>query len=275
MDTLGGRAYRNGVMFVSDHYMVTATLNSDGSIDFEDEILHESTTDEGSGVLKRIGRKLADFPFIRGVVELGKRSVDGKITTVMNGVILLFGISSLLLPSSSTESFSSGVWDWILFLLALIITAGMIFLLYEIIFGPAGKFHAAEHMVANAFNRGWKLNVPNVQQQSRVHPHCGTNLAVFIVLVMILIIPLKVWFIAKIIIAWSIGMEIFMVDIKLFNVLLKPFYWLGALAQKWLFTSKPQTKHIVVAIACLKHLMKLEKRIYMFHNKENIKALGK
>lgn len=44
-----------------------------------------------------------------------------------------------------------------------------------------------------------------------------------------------------------------MVDHKFFNILLKPFYWLGALAQRWLFTSKPQTKHIEVAIACLKH----------------------
>lgn len=262
MDTLGGRAYRNGVMFVSDHYMVTATLNSDGSIDFEDELLHESTTDEGPGIYKRMGRKLADFPFIRGVVELVKKSVEGKFTAALNGIILLFWVSSLFLPSSSTESSSSGMWTWIMLLFALMITAGMIFLLYEIIFGATGKFHAAEHMAANAFDRGWKLNVLNVQQQSRVHPQCGTNLAVFIVLVMILISPIQIWLIAKIIIAWSIGMEIFMVDHKFFNILLKPFYWLGALAQRWLFTSKPQTIHIEVAISCLKHLEELEK----FHN---------
>ncbi|AIQ45046.1 hypothetical protein R70723_03345 [Paenibacillus sp. FSL R7-0273] len=259
MNTLGGRAYRNGVMFVSNHYMVTATLNAEGSIDFEDKILHEFTTDEGSGVYRGMGRKLAGLPFIRGVVELGKRSVDGKVITVMNGVILLFGIFSLFLPSSSTENSTSDGWAWLLFLIALIITAGMIVLLYEIIFGPAGKFHAAEHMAANAYDRGWKLNVPNVQQQSRVHPQCGTNLAVFIVLVMILISPIQIWFIAKIIIGWSVGMEIFMVDHKFFNILLKPFYWLGALAQRWLFTSKPQTEHIEVAIACLKHLEELEK----------------
>lgn len=266
MNILGGRAYRNGVMFVSDHYMVTATLNADGSIDFEDEILKEATTDESSGILKRMGRRLADVPFIRGVVELVQRSVDGKFIAAMNGIILLFGISSLFLPSSSTESYSSGVWAWILLLVALMITASMVFLLYEIIFGATGKFHAAEHMAANAFDRGWKLNMPNVQQQSRVHPQCGTNLAVFIVLVMILISPIHIWLIAKIIIAWSVGMEIFMVDHKFFNILLKPFYWLGALAQRWLFTSKPQTIHIQVAIACLKRLEKLEKNTNLFHN---------
>jgi uncharacterized protein YqhQ len=260
MDTLGGRAYRDGVMFVSDHYMVTATLDADGNIDFEDEILHESTTDKSSGVYKRMGRRLADVPFIRGVVELVQKSVDGKFIAAMNGIILLFGISSLLMPSISVESSSSGVWTWVLLLVALMITASMVFLLYEIIFGATGKFHAAEHMVANAFDRGWKLNVTNVQQQSRVHPQCGTNLAVFIVLVMILISPIHIWMIAKIIIAWSIGMEIFMVDHKFFNIMLKPFYWLGALAQRWIFTSKPQTIHIQVAIACLKHLEKLEKR---------------
>lgn len=261
METLGGRAYRNGVMFVSDNYMVTATLNFDGSIELEDELLHKSISEEDSNFYRKVGRKLVGFPFIRGVTELAKKSVEGKFTATLNGVILLLGVSNLFLPSSSTGSSSAEIWTWILIPLVLMVVASVIFLLFELIFGPTGKFHAAEHMAANAFDRGYELNVPNVQQQSRVHAQCGTNLTVFIFLVIFLLYPIKLWFIAKMMIAWSIGMEIFLIDHKLFNILLRPFYWVGGMAQKWLFTTKPRTEHIEVAIACLKHLEKLEKNI--------------
>ncbi|MDF2958622.1 MAG: hypothetical protein K0S39_357 [Paenibacillus sp.] len=259
METLGGKAYRNGVMFVSDHYRVTAARNSDGSIEIEDELLNKSMPKTDSNLYKGMGRKLACFPFIRGVVELVQRSYENKLTATLNGILLFIGVSSLFLPSSGSAGSHSEVWSWSLLLLALVVAACVLFLIFEIIFGPTGKYHAAEHMVANALERGWKLTVSNVQMQSRVHFRCGTNLTVFIGLVILLLFPIKIWFILKMVIAWSIGMEIFLVNHKLLNVVLKPFYWIGGLAQRFLFTSKPRTEHIEVAIACMKRLEELER----------------
>jgi len=154
-------------MFVSDHYRVTATRNSDGSIEIEDELLKEAAPRTVLNPYKEMGRKLARLPFIRGVVELVQKSYENKLTATLNGILLFIGVSSLFLPSSSTDGSHFEVLSWSLFLLALVVAACVLFLVFEIIFGPTGKYHAAEHMVANTLERGWKLTVSNVLMQSR------------------------------------------------------------------------------------------------------------
>jgi CBS domain-containing protein len=43
---------------------------------------------------------------------------------------------------------------------------------------PLAAFHAAEHQVVNAIERGEDLTVAKVARMPRVHPRCGTNLVV-------------------------------------------------------------------------------------------------
>lgn len=43
---------------------------------------------------------------------------------------------------------------------------------------PLAGYHAAEHMVVHAIERGEDLNYEIVKRMPRVHPRCGTNLAV-------------------------------------------------------------------------------------------------
>ena len=42
---------------------------------------------------------------------------------------------------------------------------------------PLAGYHAAEHQVVHAIERGESLSIKNVSRMSRVHPRCGTNLA--------------------------------------------------------------------------------------------------
>jgi hypothetical protein len=43
-------------------------------------------------------------------------------------------------------------------------------------FSPMAGYHAAEHQVVHALERGEPLQVPYVQKMPRVHPRCGTNI---------------------------------------------------------------------------------------------------
>lgn len=49
-------------------------------------------------------------------------------------------------------------------------------------FSPMAGYHAAEHQVVHAIERGEPLLIPVVRQMPRVHPRCGTNLAAGIAL---------------------------------------------------------------------------------------------
>jgi hypothetical protein len=47
---------------------------------------------------------------------------------------------------------------------------------------PLAGYHAAEHQVVHAIERGESLNLKTVSRMSRVHPRCGTNIATGVLL---------------------------------------------------------------------------------------------
>jgi uncharacterized protein YqhQ len=259
MKILRGRAYRNGVMFESEDYRVIATRNLNGLIDVEDERLI-TKLNQDPNIYFRILERLNYLPFIRGVLEFIRISFSSKLTIVLNTFVLIIGISSLFFPSTGIASPYSEVSIWVLICLIFIVAACLLYSLFLIAFGSTGKYHAAEHMVSNATDRGIGLTISNVRKQSRVHSQCGTNLSMFIVLSFLFLSPINIWLIFKIMMAWSIGLEIYIADHKIVNVFLKPIYWIGGQAQKYVFTSNPQTEHLEVAIACMIRLEQLEKR---------------
>lgn len=80
----------------------------------------------------------------------------------------VFALGHLLPPKTqnlaSTGVLANGLW-MVLFLLA-------------IRFAPLSGTHGAEHMVVHALENGEELVPETVGRMSRIHPRCGTNLAV-------------------------------------------------------------------------------------------------
>ncbi|MED4354792.1 DUF1385 domain-containing protein [Schinkia azotoformans] len=127
---------------------------------------------------------------------------------------------------------------------------------------PTSKYHAAEHMVSNAFDKKLTLDVETVKKQTRVHRRCGTNYLVIAILVFIVIYYLfylpNIYGILMLTLAFPIAYEIMIFENKYFKIVTKPLLWVGYLCQFLFFTSNPKDKHIEVALASFNRLLKLE-----------------
>ena len=107
---------------------------------------------------------------------------------------------------------------------------------------PIAGYHAAEHMTVHAIERDEELTPDVVARMPRVHPRCGTNLAVAVTLFG------TIWRTP-----W-IGSEQLRLMVA---VLVTLFFWksIGSFAQYWFTTKKPNTKQLASGIQAGKELL--------------------
>lgn len=48
---------------------------------------------------------------------------------------------------------------------------------------PVGRYHAAEHMAATAYEKNPNLTLEQVSKQPRIHNDCGTNLIITVLII--------------------------------------------------------------------------------------------
>ena len=65
---------------------------------------------------------------------------------------------------------------WLALVIFCLTTVHALFLMTLVRFSPVAGYHAAEHQVVHAMERGEPLLVETVRTMPRVHPRCGTNL---------------------------------------------------------------------------------------------------
>lgn len=100
---------------------------------------------------------------------------------------------------------------------------------------PLSGIHAAEHMTVHAIERGEALTPEVVRRMPRVHPRCGTNLAVAGSL-----------FLGVFSIPWIADQELRLLAAILAAVLLR--IPLGSLMQYWVTTKPPSDKQLLMGI---------------------------
>jgi hypothetical protein len=108
---------------------------------------------------------------------------------------------------------------------------------------PLAGYHAAEHQVVNCVERGNSLTISNVRRASRVHPRCGTNLAVGFSIFSILLLCLSV--------EWKTIVGAVAPALLLSAALWRP---LGSAAQQWLTTRPATDKQIASGIRAAEQL---------------------
>lgn len=120
-------------------------------------------------------------------------------------------------------------------------------------------YHGAEHKTINAFEKGEKLTIENVQKQSTAHPRCGTSFLVFVMVISIIVFSLTGWtdqqwwqrLLMRIIllpVVASIAYELLMGMANYNNLLVRILRWPGMQVQK-ITTSQPEDGMVVTAIA--------------------------
>ena len=134
--------------------------------------------------------------------------------------------------------------DWILHPAARPVAEASVFVIFLLFLRllPISGYHGAEHMVVHALEREEELVPETVRRMPRVHPRCGTNLAVAAML-----------FLGLFGLEWTQETELRLLVAFLAAVILwRP---LGALMQQYVTTRRPSEKQLQSGIAAAKDLL--------------------
>ncbi|WP_026701690.1 DUF1385 domain-containing protein [Salibacterium aidingense] len=244
MQLRGGMAGINSVSFISDHYSATTVNEKNSSIVY---IMETENT-------PRFIQALKQWPFIRAyALFIHMFIVKKQLALIM---LLLFGILTMLnaaLDDTTVNSVLHSVSIHPLLFCAMVVgSAGIL-----IRFTPIGKYHAAEHMAANAYEHSGDMKLENVKRHSRVHSHCGTNIVMIFFVTFTLLYGIFGYNPGTIFLAWGIAYELKENEERI-PYLMRPLMYLGYATQYVLFTSKPKDKHVEAAIKTISSLEKEE-----------------
>lgn len=285
---IGGQAVIEGVMMRGPSTMAVAVRREDGTIYVKKE--------NKTPLVKR--NKFLSLPIIRGTVALIDSLITGMKTLtdsadiaegnedrvgekkstkdklILGGTLVLsFGISLLffaLLPTVIADLARHVTGSTIIINLFEGLIKVVIFLSYIYFIGKLEDikrtfmYHGAEHKTIFCYEAGEELTVENVKKFGRLHPRCGTNFMLTVIIVGILVFSVFGWpnltqrIILRIIllpliagisyevIKWQGGC-----DSALSRIIAVPGLWLQNLT-----TREPEDEQIEVAIKALEAVVK-------------------
>lgn len=280
---VGGQAVIEGVMMRDAHRTATAVRLPSGEIDVETRMV--------SSIRDRY--PVLNLPLIRGSVIMvesliiGMRALsfsaqaageeDEQMTKKEIAMTILFAlvlasILFIVIPTGAAHLAAAYTDDPIVFNL---IEGGirlMVFLLYIWGISFMGgirrvfQYHGAEHKTIHCYEAGEALTVENVQKFPRLHPRCGTN---FLLIVMVVAIVFHVFFgwpdlwlrilsrLAILPVVAGVSYEIIRFagrsENHLVHILITPGLWL-----QYLTTRPPADEMVEVAIESLKAVLPAE-----------------
>lgn len=280
---VGGQAVIEGVMMRDVHRTATAVRLPNGEIDVETRTV--------SSIRDRY--PVLNLPLIRGSVIMvesliiGMRALsfsaqaageeDEQMTKKEIAMTILFAlvlasILFIVIPTGAAHLAAAYTDDPIVFNL---IEGGirlMVFLLYIWGISFMGgirrvfQYHGAEHKTIHCYEAGEALTVENVQKFPRLHPRCGTN---FLLIVMVVAIVFHVFFgwpdlwlrilsrLAILPVVAGVSYEIIRFagrsENHLVHILITPGLWL-----QYLTTRPPADEMVEVAIESLKAVLPAE-----------------
>lgn len=280
---VGGQAVIEGVMMRDAHRTATAVRLPNGDIDVETRTV--------SSIRDRY--PVLNLPLIRGSVIMVESLIIGmralsfsaqaageedeqmtkkEIAMTISFALVLASILFIVIPTGAAHLAAAYTDDPIVFNL---IEGGirlMVFLLYIWGISFMGgirrvfQYHGAEHKTIHCYEAGEALTVENVQKFPRLHPRCGTN---FLLIVMVVAIVFHVFFgwpdlwlrilsrLAILPVVAGVSYEIIRFagrsENHLVHILITPGLWL-----QYLTTRPPADEMVEVAIESLKAVLPAE-----------------
>ena len=248
---VGGQAVIEGFMMRGPEYIATAVRTPSGEITVKKDKVHSLT--ERFPLLKK--------PFIRGTVALGESLVYGTMLfSVMLAIVFFVAV-----PTFGAKFFLRSATDPILLNIVEGILRLIIFLLY--IWGISFtadirrvfEYHGAEHKTIWAYEKKLPLTVENVRGQVRLHPRCGTNFLLIVMVVSIFVFAFLGWpgiverILSRILlmpVVAGISYEMIRLAGRTANPVIKTMFKPGLWLQ-YLTTREPHDDQIEVAIEAL------------------------
>ena len=208
--SVGGQAVIEGVMMRGPGKVATAVRNPDGRIEVEKGPVHSIAAKYP--ILKK--------PMLRGTVSLveslvlGLRSLsysakmagdeedqltDKEMAGTIVFALVLASILFIAIPTGAARLFHFITDDPVFLNLMEGFLRLLIFLAYLGAISRAKdirrvfQYHGAEHKTIHCYEAGLPLTVENVQTFSRLHPRCGTNFLLIVMLVSIFVYAFLGW----------------------------------------------------------------------------------
>lgn len=207
---IGGQAVIEGVMMRGPELIATAVREPSGSIVVQKEVIKSIT--QKYPFLKK--------PLVRGFIALLESLVYGlkslsfsaqaageegeALTTreIIMTMLLSFGLAIILfviiptyaakfLHSTATEPWLLNIFEGVLRLAIFIGYVVAISRMKDI--QRVFQYHGAEHKTINAYEAGVPLEVARVQTFSTIHPRCGTNFLLIVMVVSIFMFAFLGW----------------------------------------------------------------------------------
>ena len=280
---VGGQAVIEGVMMRDAHRTATAVRLPNGDIDVETRTV-SSIRDRylvlnlplirGSVIMVEsliIGMRALSFS-AQAAGEEDEQMTKKEIAMTILFALVLASILFIVIPTGAAHLAAAYTDDPIVFNL---IEGGirlMVFLLYIWGISFMGgirrvfQYHGAEHKTIHCYEAGEALTVENVQKFPRLHPRCGTN---FLLIVMVVAIVFHVFFgwpdlwlrilsrLAILPVVAGVSYEIIRFagrsENHLVHILIAPGLWL-----QYLTTRPPADEMVEVAIESLKAVLPAE-----------------
>ena len=280
---VGGQAVIEGVMMRDAHRTATAVRLPNGEIDVETRTV-SSIRDRypalnlplirGSVIMVEsliIGMRALSFS-AQAAGEEDEQMTKKEIAMTILFALVLASILFIVIPTGAAHLAAAYTDDPIVFNL---IEGGirlLVFLLYIWGISFMGgirrvfQYHGAEHKTIHCYEAGEALTVENVQKFPRLHPRCGTN---FLLIVMVVAIVFHVFFgwpdlwlrilsrLAILPVVAGVSYEIIRFagrsENHLVHILITPGLWL-----QYLTTRPPADEMVEVAIESLKAVLPAE-----------------
>ena len=207
---IGGQAVIEGVMMKGPTRIATAVREPSGNIAVRVEPVH--SLGDRFPLLKK--------PLLRGVIALGEALVYGiralsfsaqaageegeelSSKEIALTMLAAFGLAVLLfvvLPTYATKFIQSVVsepyllnlFEGVLRLTIFFTYVGVISSLSDI--RRVFQYHGAEHKTIYAYEAGIPLEIESIRKYSRLHPRCGTNFLLIVMVVSIFMFAFLGW----------------------------------------------------------------------------------
>ncbi|MCA1056976.1 DUF1385 domain-containing protein [Rossellomorea aquimaris] len=250
----GGQAGFNSVIFYNRSHRVKASRKKDGCIE-----VNVVSTNGSNGT--KVGKLFDKIPFIRGMWLMIELVILNWRLYLITLVLFFTMLILQNVTHETTERDTSSLFYLFftppyhfIFLLGVLMCASIFIKITEV-----GKYHSAEHMVDNAYEDSQDISLQNVQMYSRVHKQCGTNLLVFILIFYSIFYYLLDNKFLGGFLSFSFGYEVYKINHMWIKRALTPVYAFSYTLQWFLFTSKPNPKHLEVSISAYQEMVSLSK----------------
>ena len=245
--TFGGMARWDGLDLFGPNFMSVAyRRKGEIHVKIEPSALRKPT----NPAMQRVSR----WPIIRSFFLWGRvfAQLLGSIWTLLSftATIVVLWLFVRLMQLGSGEGTFGGVFA---FFAEFPILPILLLFFAAMKFTPIGRYHGAEHKAVAAYEKYGEVTLQNAKSVSRVHPRCGTNILVYIILAALLD-PLIAW--------WGYAILQFILISEAWFVFgqTRPSIAVGNFLQRYLTTTEPRRAHLEVAVEGLNKLLQAEEK---------------